>query len=37
MEYVGLLRYIRYAVVSTEPENDAVSRVKKMGIYIENR
>lgn len=29
MEYVGPLRYIRYAVVSTEPENDAISRVKK--------
>lgn len=29
MEYVGPLVYIRYAVVSTEPENDAISRVKK--------
>lgn len=29
MEYVEPFRYIRYAVVSTEPENDATSHVKK--------
>ena len=29
MEYVEPFRYIRYAVVSTEPEDDAISHVKK--------
>lgn len=29
MEYVEPFRYIRYSVVSTEPENDAISHVKK--------
>lgn len=29
IEYVEPFRYIRYAVVSTEPEDDAISRVKR--------
>lgn len=29
MEYVEPFRYIRYSVVSTEPEDDAISHVKK--------
>ena len=29
MEYVEPFRYIRYAVVSTEPEDDALDHVKK--------
>ncbi len=29
MEYVEPFKYIRYAVVSTEPEDDAISHVKK--------